>query len=270
MGQDQDAAGARGLDESERRDGLAGAGRVLEPEALAALGSSGCSSSWTSSSSSSARPASPAAPRPRAPVLGSSSLLVLLAGDRCGRLASSGSTFRRAERSAVGSRLLPLPVALGLGQQRGQRARERVDLMGGEDRAVGEVRLLLGKQALEPEQQRELAPPLDRGLFRARVDLGERSVERSASRGAGGKRVFERLAVVDEAFARESSARAIAAGVGKGVEAPIWIESCVWMCEPRPIRLSGSPGPDRGRNGEETPSEAETPSPHLVRRIASI
>ena len=33
VGEDQDAAGARGLDEAERRDGLAGAGRVLEPEA---------------------------------------------------------------------------------------------------------------------------------------------------------------------------------------------------------------------------------------------
>ena len=35
VGEDQDAAGARRLDEAERRDGLAGAGRVLEPEALA-------------------------------------------------------------------------------------------------------------------------------------------------------------------------------------------------------------------------------------------
>ena len=34
MGEDQHAAGVRGLDEAERRDRLAGAGRVLEPEAL--------------------------------------------------------------------------------------------------------------------------------------------------------------------------------------------------------------------------------------------
>ena len=33
VGEDQHAARARGLDEAERRDGLAGAGRVLEPEA---------------------------------------------------------------------------------------------------------------------------------------------------------------------------------------------------------------------------------------------
>src|SRR5581483_5993842 len=38
VGQDQDAAGARGLDEAERGDGLAGPGRVLEPEALGGVG----------------------------------------------------------------------------------------------------------------------------------------------------------------------------------------------------------------------------------------
>ena len=35
VGEDQHAAGARGLDEADGGDGLAGAGRVLEPEALA-------------------------------------------------------------------------------------------------------------------------------------------------------------------------------------------------------------------------------------------
>ncbi len=38
VGEDQDAAGARGLDEAERGDGLAGAGGVLEPEALGGVG----------------------------------------------------------------------------------------------------------------------------------------------------------------------------------------------------------------------------------------
>ena len=36
--EDQDPAGPRALDEAERRDGLAGAGRVLEPEALGGVG----------------------------------------------------------------------------------------------------------------------------------------------------------------------------------------------------------------------------------------
>ena len=38
VGEDQDAAGARRLDEAEGGDGLAGAGGVLEPEALAGVG----------------------------------------------------------------------------------------------------------------------------------------------------------------------------------------------------------------------------------------
>ena len=38
VGEDQDAAGARRLDEAERGDGLAGAGGVLEPEALGGVG----------------------------------------------------------------------------------------------------------------------------------------------------------------------------------------------------------------------------------------
>ena len=38
VGEDQDAAGARGLDEAHGRDGLAGAGGVLEPEAAGRVG----------------------------------------------------------------------------------------------------------------------------------------------------------------------------------------------------------------------------------------
>ncbi len=38
MGEDQHAAGLRRLDEAERGDGLAGARRVLEPEALGGVG----------------------------------------------------------------------------------------------------------------------------------------------------------------------------------------------------------------------------------------
>src|SRR4029077_12167159 len=38
VGEDQDAAGAGGVDEADRGDGLAGAGRVLEPEAARGTG----------------------------------------------------------------------------------------------------------------------------------------------------------------------------------------------------------------------------------------
>ncbi len=67
---------------------------------------------------------------------------------------------------------------------------------------VGEVRLLLGEHALEPEQQRELPPPLDRGLLRSLLDLGQRGVERATACGTGRERLFDRLAFVDEPLAR--------------------------------------------------------------------
>ena len=78
VGEDQRAAGARALDEAERGDRLAGARRVLEPEALGGVGvlrrlgaasssaappassSQSCGSSGSSSSSSSSSPGIPA------------------------------------------------------------------------------------------------------------------------------------------------------------------------------------------------------------------
>src|SRR5262249_22278403 len=77
-------------------------------------------------------------------------------------------------------------VALGLGEQRRQRPREGVDLVRRQDRAVGEVRLLLGQQALESEQQRELAAPFDRWRDGTFFHLRHGSVERPASRGPRG------------------------------------------------------------------------------------
>ena len=68
VGEDQHAAGARGLHEAERRDRLAGAGGVLEPEALGGVGvlvhlRSGVGDLRVGLV---ARPPSRAAPRPRA------------------------------------------------------------------------------------------------------------------------------------------------------------------------------------------------------------
>ena len=70
-----------------------------------------------------------------------------------------------------------------LGLERDQRARQRVHLVGRQRGAVGQVRLLLGQQPLEPQHQRELAPPLDRRLGAAGVHLLQRGVERRAARG---------------------------------------------------------------------------------------
>ena len=184
---------------------------------LAALGSSGCSSSWPSSSSSSSCQ-SWGSSSSGSSSSGSSSVLVLVV--EVVKVAESRPRPRRrrpvrasavSARATTSSGTTPLARAVGprplagcaLGQQRGQRARQRVDLVGGQHGAVDEVGLLLGEQPLQAEQQRELAPPLDRGRLVAGVDLGQRSVERAAAGGPGGQGLLERFAFVDEALARQ-------------------------------------------------------------------
>ena len=75
--------------------------------------------------------------------------------------------------------------------------------MGGEHGSVDEVRLLLGEQPLEPEQQRELAPPLERRLHVSLVDLGDGGVERAAASRTGRKRSLGGFTVVYELLVRQ-------------------------------------------------------------------
>ena len=96
----------------------------------------------------------------------------------------------------------PSIADLLLGHQLGQGAGERVDLVRVEFRAVAQLRRFVGEQALEPEQQREVAAPLDRGVLGAVVDLGQRGVEGAAAGGAGGERLGP-LAVEQEGLAGE-------------------------------------------------------------------
>ena len=181
VGEDQYAAGPRGLDEAERGDRLAGAGRVLEPEPAVGVRVLGRFVELDVLVELVPRPASPGLL-----VLGARRRRVLVGlvrrdprprGGRRGR--ERDAALARAERRRAP--LPPFAVALRLGQQRGQRARQRVDLVGRQHRAVGEVGLLLGEQPLEPEQQRELAPPLDRG--RACAPRRSRSGRRRAPAG---------------------------------------------------------------------------------------
>ena len=193
MGEDQDAARARGLDEAERGDRLAGAGGVLEPEPPVGVGVVGGFVELDVRVELVALVL---------PVLGllvlglavveAVLLGVLVPGDRRGdELGGLGRGGRRP-----GAVHRPVAVALGLGQERGQRAGQRVDLVGGQHRPVGQVRLLLGEQPLQPEQQRELPPPLDRGLVGPGVELGQGGIERAPARRAGRERVLEGLALV--------------------------------------------------------------------------
>ena len=213
MGEDQHAAGARGVDEAQRGDRLAGAGRVLEPEALGGvrvlrlLGE-------LDVVVLAARPASPAAPRPAPRPPPRAPAQILLAGDRdrgeLDRLLHGRLDDGAAVVGAVGR------PTLHLRHQRRQRAGQRVDLVRVQQRAVGEARLLIRQHPLQPEQQRVLAAPGDRRRLQAGVELGERFVERAATGAAGRERVFGQLTVVNESLTREALRASERAGIGKG------------------------------------------------------
>ena len=204
--EDQHPTRAGRLDEAHGRDRLAGAGRVLEPEALVgvrvvrgALGDILVD----------VRGRFVVVPR----VVGLArrtglELLVVVLVVRGElvlvlvlRFVVHREHRRRGGPGAVGG---PLPVALGLGKERRERARERVDLVGAERRPVGELRLLLAEQALEPEQERIAAAPLRRWNLRAAVDLCQGHVQRAAASGPRGERDGGLFAVVHEALAGEA------------------------------------------------------------------
>ena len=176
------AAGARGLDEADRGDRLAGAGRVLEPEAPA-------------------RRPGPRAPRrpgprrrPRAPP---SPAAPRRGRARRPRRASSSAAPLPFVALAVGLAVGPGAVAavrpavrsgaLELGDDRGQRAGERVDLVLVELGPVEQARLLLVEQPLEPEHQRVVAAPLEARYLGAVVELGQGGVDGQAPGGARGR-----------------------------------------------------------------------------------
>ena len=122
VGEDQDAAGARGLDEAERGDRLAGAGGVLEPEALGRVGVLGLLVELASSSSSASGLQS----------CGSSGSSSSSSSSSSPGIPTGASATTSSASAPLPYPLEPVAVALGLGQQRGQRARQRVDLMGAE------------------------------------------------------------------------------------------------------------------------------------------
>ncbi len=210
VGEDQDAAGARRFDEAERRDRLARAGGVLEPEALGGVRVLGLLVQLA------LRLVLLVLPVLRLLVLGALVLVlralvvvlvlvevakirVVLIDDRLERSALDAG-LDVLGHDPIGSRAVG---ALALGQQRGEGARQGIDLMGGEHRAVHQVRLLLGEQALQAQQQGELAPPGDRRRRVPGVDLRDSRVQRTPPRGPWRQGLLERLTVIDEAFARQ-------------------------------------------------------------------
>ena len=184
MGEDQNAAGSRGLNEAERGDRLARAGGVLEPEA--AVG---------------------------ARILGDrirGRLLLGLLGrvpvERLlvGKLVALDLDLARVELlGRLAAAVAAAQVLLDLRDQRDQRAGQRIDLVRVEQRAVREVRLLLDEQAFQAKQQRVVAPPFHGGLVPARLQLLERGVERCPTGRVLGQRERRILAGQHEALARE-------------------------------------------------------------------
>ena len=227
MGQDQHPAGPRRFDEAERGDGLAGAGGVLEPEAAIGAGVIGGAIDDVL-----VELTLRIAPVLRLDVLGLGLvelgglfflLFVLIAPDVV-NVTQGGRTLAvdqliAVERAVAIERVVvvalvladrgrspvavAVAIALRLGEERRQRAGQGVDLMGGEHRAVDEVRLLLGEQSLQPEQQRVRPPPFERRDLQARVGFGQRGVERPPPGRAGCKCLLSCFALVDKALTRQ-------------------------------------------------------------------
>ena len=125
-------------------------------------------------------------------------------------------------------RLAVLVGSLDLGDDRRQGAGERVDLVLVELGPVEQLRRLVGQQALEAEQQRVVAPPLERGRLGAAVELGEGGVDRQAAGGAR-RQLGDRLVREQDRLAGElpgpievglaqlaSRARGYVSGIGHG------------------------------------------------------
>ena len=194
------------LDEADRGDRLAGAGRVLEPEAALGAGVLGRLLDDLLVLVGGLLPPSPAAPRrgpaprPRPRARPRRWLVAPSA------LAPSRRRLRRRPRPP--SRRCRSAVAVGAATccsaiSSARVPGERVDLVRVQFGAVAQLRRFVGEQALQPEQQREVAAPLDRGVLGARRRARlQRGVERAAPRGPGRQRLRP-LAVEQEGLAGE-------------------------------------------------------------------
>jgi len=108
----------------------------------------------------------------------------VVSDNACGTLAVP--TPQRLRQRGVPVRV-PVAVLALLhgGDQLGEHAGERVDLMAAELGAGRKERWPLGEDPLESEHERVAHLPLARRLLRACLDLGERVVERAPARCSG-------------------------------------------------------------------------------------
>ena len=206
---------------------------------LAALGSSGASSSWSSSSGTSAESVGSSACGSSSSSSSSSSSNSASTASRSSSTASTGSAAACAA-----------PSTSRLGEQRGERARQRVDLVRVQQRAVGEARLLLRQEPLEPEQERPGARPLRGRVREAVVELAQGGVERAAAVGAGCEDLDGVLPGQHEPFAREllRALDLVGGGDGRGREGH-WRE----ISQGGVRNSDGRAEARAGKPGEQTP-----------------
>ena len=214
--EDQHAGGAGGLDEAGGGDRLARRGRMLEPVAAARAGigrrrlvavrSSSTSSTATAGSAAiswAGRRVGPSS----ASISSSSSLVVLVLVvvvlvvvvlvRRRRRRTHRSPRRRRPRRPAV---LLGLD-ALEVADQRGELSGERVDLVAAQRGPGGERRLRLREDALEPEHERVVTPPVEARLERPAL-ISSRAASSAARRTVPGrKRDGGVLAIVQKRLA---------------------------------------------------------------------
>ena len=210
MGEDQHAAGARALDEPERRDRLAGAGRVLEPEAAVGVG--------IVRGLGELHVVVELVPLVL-PVLGLLvvdiavgvvELGILLAGDR------DRCELNRGRGGGVGTAPFPLPLSWA-------SASSAVSVPDSASTWWAESTVSSARRGSSSDSTRSSPSSSENfrrqsieGLSRAGVQLGQRGVERPPARRPGREGVLERLAFVDEAFAREQLRARNCGRTGKG------------------------------------------------------
>jgi hypothetical protein len=173
--EDQDAAGAGGVDEADGGDGLAGAGRVLEPETAVGAGVLGDLGDDL---------VVVGVVGPFVPVLRLLVLVDLLLGDR-GRLVVGAGAVPALD--ALGLEAVPVQVRariLELGRDRGKGAGEGVNLVLVQGRAVVQRRRVLGEHALQAEQEGEVLAPAHGRVLGAFVQLLQRGIDSEPARGA--------------------------------------------------------------------------------------
>ena len=188
---------------NQKRRSAPGSSGATSTASSSSSSAAGSSQSWGSSSGASSSASA------------SSSSVVRLVVVRRRRLRPRPRRRQLLRRHLLPRRVFRLGLDLGrldrrpvlgggllLGHQLGQRPGEGVHLVRVEFGAVEQLRRFVGEQALEPEQQREVAPPLDRRVLGPVVELGEGGVECPAAGGARRQRLGA-LAVEQERLAGE-------------------------------------------------------------------